>query len=910
MTGSQINRQNCSLFALHRTTSVLWACIFGVVCALNFYGSAWGTPSKPVNEPGVLRETLSNGLRVIIVQNPLAPVVTTVVNYRVGADETPPGFPGMAHALEHMMFRGSPGLSGDQLDEIGAMLGGNFDAQTQQGVTQYFFTTPVEDLDLALHIEALQMRGIVTDENLWHKERGAIQQEVAQDLSDPEYVFYTKLLQVMFKGTPYEQDALGTRQSFDKTTTTDLRKFHDEWYRPNNAILIVAGDVSLEPTLKNIKKLFENIPAGALPPRPDYTFQPVKPQQLSVETDSPYGTVTFAFRFPGFDSSDYAAAVVLADVLSSRRGRFYGLVPNGQALFAAFSYDALRNSGIGSATADFPAGANPEDLLRRMRTILSAETTNGFPTELVEAAKRYEIASAEFQRNSVSDLAMEWSSAVAIEGRISPQEDVDAIRRVSVADVNRAAVKYLNMNHAVTGILTPRPSGKTVSTKSFGEKESFAPSEIKSVKLPDWAESAVNRLEIPKLTAKPIITNLSNGLKLIVQPESVSNTVCVYGHVKNQPKIEMSKGKDGVDRVLEELFTFGTQSLNRLAFEKALDEIGATEAAGADFSLQVLTKDFDRGMKLLADNEISPALPEKAFDLIQPELAAEVAGELASPGHQVKRALKTALFPTDDPIRRETTPATVKSLSMQDVADYYHHAFRPDLTTMVIIGNVKPEQAIAVASKYFGGWKASGPKPDTLFPPAAANAPAMLNVPDASRVQDDVVLAHTLELTRNNTDYYALDLANQILGGVGYDTRLYRDLRTERGLVYFVSSDVQLDLSRGIYEVNYACDPSNVFKARRIITRDINEMRTKPVGDSELRQAKVLLLRQIPLSESSFEQIAQAWLARSELNLPLDEPVRAARRYLRLSAADIRAAFAKWLRPQDFVQVSQGPSPQ
>lgn len=105
----------------------------------------------------------------------------------------------------------------------------------------------------------------------------------------------------------------------------------------------------------------------------------------------------------------------------------------------------------------------------------------------------------------------------------------------------------------------------------------------------------------------------SNGLKLIVQPESVSNTVCVYSHIKNEPKIETKAGKDGVDEVLEELLTFGTQSLNRQAFEKALDEIGATESPGADFSLQVLSKDFDRGMELLADNEISPALPEKTF---------------------------------------------------------------------------------------------------------------------------------------------------------------------------------------------------------------------------------------------------------------------------------------------------------
>ena len=118
-------------------------------------------------EPDVLRATLTNGLQVIIVHNPLAPVVTTVINYRVGSDETPAGFPGTAHALEHMMFRGSPGLSGDQLADVTAALGGDFNADTQQAGTQYFFTTPAEDRDLALHVEAERMRGLAEDEKLW-----------------------------------------------------------------------------------------------------------------------------------------------------------------------------------------------------------------------------------------------------------------------------------------------------------------------------------------------------------------------------------------------------------------------------------------------------------------------------------------------------------------------------------------------------------------------------------------------------------------------------------------------------------------------------------------------------------------------------------------------------------------------
>ncbi len=312
------------------------------------------TPS----EQGVLRATLENGLKVVVVRNTLSPVVTTVVNYLVGSDEAPEGFPGMAHAQEHMMFRGSPGLSADQLANIIAAMGGMFDADTQETVTQYFLVAPSSDLDLALHIEAIRMRGVLDSERLWKQERGAIEQEVGMDLSDPDYVFYTRVLAGMFKGTPYAHTPLGTVASFDKTTGAMLKKFYDTWYSPNNAILVIVGDVDPEKALGDVRKLFNDIPRKKIPQRPEVHLRPVKPETFQLKTDQSYGMVALSFRMPGYDSEDYAASEVLADVLSSQRGKLFALVPDGKALYAGFALSTLPKAGLGYAMAAFPRGGN------------------------------------------------------------------------------------------------------------------------------------------------------------------------------------------------------------------------------------------------------------------------------------------------------------------------------------------------------------------------------------------------------------------------------------------------------------------------------------------------------------------------------------------------------------------------
>ena len=477
-----------------------------VTCCFAFAPPRLEAATNPLGTQ-VARETLANGLRVVVVRDPLAPVVATSVNYLVGGDETRKGFPGTAHALEHMAFRGSPGLTADQLADIGSVMGGNFNANTRESVTQYLFTVPAEDLDVALHIEAIRMRGMLDSAAEWKHERGAIEQEVAQDLSNPDYVLYEKMRAAMFAGTPYAHDALGTRPSFNATTAEMLQQFHDAWYAPNNAVLVIAGDIDPQSTLLEVKQLFGDIRPKKLPPRPQMRLGPPHAASFTMSTDQPNGMAMIAVRTPGLHSRDFAALDVLSDVLDSRRFALFGLVPQGKALDADFELDPLPKAGIAYAVVSFAAGQDPKALEGGIRSILAEVVKHGVPADLVAAAKLQERRAAEFQKNSIAGFASDWSDALTLYNVGSPDEELAQIEKVTPEDVDRVARKYLDLDQAVTAVMLPRGSGKPMpSSSGFGGQESISLGAAKPTALPAWAATALRRLNVPPSTLHPVVT--------------------------------------------------------------------------------------------------------------------------------------------------------------------------------------------------------------------------------------------------------------------------------------------------------------------------------------------------------------------------------------------------------------------
>jgi zinc protease len=857
---------------------------------------------------GVTRATLANGLQVVVVRDTLAPVVTTMMNYRVGSDEQ--WIPGLAHATEHMMFRGSKTLSSSQLMEAIGITGGDFDADTEANVTQYYFTVPSQYLDIALRAERSRATGLLMAPDQWAQERGAITQEVKQDDSNAFYRLFVKMQRRLIGGTPYDKNTLGTVRDFaTRVDSAELLKFYRTWYHPNNAIFVIAGDVDPEATIARVKQLFGDIPAVALPPRPAVHLEPLKPGVVYHDTsDQPFTAVMLGYRMPGYQSPDYAAGRILADVLNNQRSTYGGLAYTGGALGTEFFEMSYPKVGVGIAFTAVPVTADPAATDREVRALIDRYAKDGIPADLVRAAKLREIAQLEFAANSIEGLAFQWSRALAVQGIKSPDDMIGRFEKVSVADVDRVLRTYLDNSTAVAAYAVPKSAGTASAGAPMAQENNQIPPS-RHEPLPWWAQRVLAHLSVPPQTLAPVSSTLPNGIRLIVQPEHATHTVVVSGQILNDPKVQEPSGQEGVARITASLLPFGTTTYDRVAFARQLDDIAAKSTAGTQFGLSVLSRYFDRGVALLADEELHPAFDPKAFAIVKRQTVDSLTGEMTAPAHLAAVALDRALYPPGDPFRRFASPQSAGAITLDDVKRWYAGAYRPDLTTIVVVGDVTPQQAESVFAKYFGAWTASGPKPNVYPSPVPPNAPGAFDVPAAGRIQSSVELAETIGLLRGDSDWAPLQVANAVLTGGFYSSLLYHDLREINGYVYYVSSAIDAGKVRSTFSIRYGCDPKNILAAQSQIATILRRLEHEPIASGRLLRAKALLMGEMPIRIASYDGVAGKLLDAATRGLPLNQNEIDARAELAAAPAAIEAAVRKYIRPDGFVRVVTGPPP-
>jgi zinc protease len=859
----------------------------------------------------VLKATLGNGLRVVLVRNTLAPVIASDLTYLVGSRDDPSDVPGMAHAQEHMMFRGTKNLSTSELGTIATALGGSFNAETSETLTQYEFTIPAADLDAVLRIESDRMRDILDAQKQWETERGAIAQEIARDDTSPGADFFRDAQAYAFAGTPYAHPGVGTHAAFERLTGTRLKAFYEKYYGPSNAVLVLAGNFDLEKTLARIKARFESIPRRSAVVHAIAHVEPLARKVIRRPTTLTYPLAVVALRMPGVASPDFLASFLLQQVLGADRGALRGLVDSGDALDASWvSMPYVAEGQLGMATAALGPGADPVAGSARLEKILRGYADNGVPRELFETTKRQAIAGQELSRNSIASLASDWATTIALDNEPSIAREQALLAGVTLADVDRVAKRYLDPAHAILGELTPSANATQNAPPAppvtGPEKPLGAQAPV--THLPAWANDLVDHPAVPPADAAPDRSKLPNGMTLVIRPATISDSVVAYGAVRTSPALQEPVGKEGVAAVLDAIFSLGTSTRDRATFARAQDDIDASIGAGSSFGLQTTSKSFDRALDLLAENVLHPRLDRATFEMARRRALEGLQTQLSGTGSVAAKRTAAKLYPAGDPALREPSLESVQKLDLDDVRAYYAKTFRPDLTTLVVVGNATVDATKASVERAFGPWRGGGGElPNLDFPPVPLNTAGDVRLTFA---QDDVNLQELVDADRSSPNYSALVLGNAVFGGgaLGAEqSRLFRDIRQNAGLVYSISSQYAPSKTRASFTIDFASSPGDRARIESLVDGEIARMQTELVGDFELSLAKAAIVRRTAIAGASIASIGQRLLSETLEDVSYGRDRTEAAAILATSATAVRDAFAKTIRPKSFVRVVIGP---
>lgn len=879
----------------------------GVMAGVFLFPQCAGAQNVPAASTGIVQATLANGMRVVLLTNKLAPVTTTVVTYGVGSDDDT--MPGIAHATEHMMFRGTADVSATQFAEMAARAGAQYNAQTTNISTRYYFELPSAYTGLALRLEADRMTGALDRESDWKTERNAIEQEVRAHQSVPGAKLQAKLRHAFFGDTPYAQDGVGTITSFDKMRASDIAGFYHAWYHPNNATLVIAGDIDAAKTLAEIHRDFDPISAARLPLHKAYTIPPMAANTLSDSVvEMPVPVAAALYRFPDLHSPDYAAGIVLAAALQNSRGALEDLQVQGKVLGAFALSSAYPDVGMMLVAAAGLPSSSPASIRSDLQTALDAYRKDGVPPDLVAAAKNRMLSEQDYQQASISGLAFSWAAALSLNEQ-SPDAVYAALQKVTPDDVNRVLRTYLDPKSELDVMMTPKAGSSVAHTDAASASENVQYTPDKEEALPQWAAAYFGApLRVPQSDGAVRTLRLRNGLTLTVRPEHLSPTVVLRGYVEMTPDLYEPRGKDGVEQLTQSLFPFGTTTYGRTEYDAQLDTIAASVKLGSSFGLEVQAKNFDRAVQLLADGMLHPAFPPQAFAIMQRNLGRSLSALEHEPGTLAEIAQTNALYPAGDPRRRRATAQTVSAITPADVLHWYHFAYRPDVTTIAVVGDVTPQQAQASVLRYFGGWRAPKSNPPSFeYPRIKNNAAKSVTVSSQSSAHSEVTLTQIIDVHSGQRDAIALELANTMLSDEGAGSLLFRDLRTEHGYVYNADSALDIGENTSTFSIDFASDPKNVSRAQAAAIAEIRRLQDKTVPDIELQRAKALLLAERILPLDSYGGIASDILNGAKNGLTVADQDAYWGKLLRVTPQQVQAAVRKWIHLNHFSRVIVAP---
>ena len=782
--------------------------------------------------------TLDNGLTLVVHQDDKAPIVAVNIWYHVGSRNETEGKTGYAHLFEHLMFQGSGNSPGEYLELVDKVGATDLNGTTWFDRTNYFQTVPKGALDRILFLESDRMGHMLEaiDQDVLDEQRGVVQNEKRQGDNEPYAMIWERLLKQVFPpGHPYSWETIGSMEDLEAASLKDMQEWFRTYYGPNNAVLVVAGDVEPQDVLEKVEYWFGEIPPG--PPISvveEWIPRHDNERREIMQDRVPQERVYLAWTAPRWGTPEAAQLQLATDILSSgKNSRLYERLVYRDQIATDISLAAyfFEIAGIVVVEASVKEGEDIREVEAAVREEIERFIDKG-PTRRELDRVRTEIRAGFLRgiekvggRGSKSDVLARSAVYGKDPGYYRRQlADIDA---AGARDVQNAAADWLGQAPYVGWIL-PYDQSLRASRPEIDRSELPVPADPAPAVFPD----ATTR-------------RLSNGLELRVierptVPVIEMNLIVDAGYAADNAALA------GEASMTMAMLDEGTENLSALEISEQLSMLGAAMATGAGLdtvsvTLSALSENLDESLELFADVILNPSFPDFELERLRAQYINAIRQEKTSPVSMALRVLPGLLYGEAhayaQPLSGTGDEDTVARISRDDLADWHDTWFRPNNATLVVVGDTTMEEMAPRIESLFKDWPARDVPEKNVADMPRPDAEVIYLV-DKPGAQQSIIFVSQLVVPMANPDEVAIKAMNDVLGGQ-FAARINMNLREDKGWSYGARSLIYDTRAQRPF-IAYA--PVQADKTRESIEemrREIREVRdVNPPSAEELERVQ------------------------------------------------------------------------
>jgi zinc protease len=874
-------------------------------------------PEKVTAVEGITEYRLDNGLRVLLFPDPSKPVVTVNCTIFVGSRHEGYGETGMAHLLEHMLFKGSKAFP--DVPKALRDHGAEFNGTTWLDRTNYFETMRASDanLEFAVELEADRLvNSFVKREDLL-SEMTVVRNEFEMGENNPEYILSQRINAVAYEWHNYGKSTIGNRSDIERVPIDNLQRFYKKFYQPDNAMLVIAGKFDEKKALEYVQKYFGVLPRPNRKLDATYTEEPPQDGErlVTLRRVGSVAAVGAAYHVPAGAATDYPAVEVLAAALSIEpAGRLYkALVETKLASSVNGGSSALHDPGLLEVSAAC-VPKNQEEVRRVLVDTLEQLPQKPFTAEEVDRAKTQLLKNREnlmADSRRVAITLSEWAGAG--DWRLFFLHR-DRLEKVTADEVNSAAAKYLIASNRTLGVFIP--TDKPV-------RSAVAPAPKLEALVKDYkGRTALKAGE----AFDPTPANLDartkrltvGGMKVALLPKQTRGEMITVQMALRYGNEDSLKGQGANLDLFPDMLSRGTKKHTRQQLDDALKKLGAKVSFSGDasvllVSLKVKRPDLAAAMDLVTEMLREPAFPAAEFDLLKAEHRDQLEKYRNDPMAlaPLEARRRTNPYPPDDPRHVPTIAESLERLAAAKLADVqavYETQLSAQAGEVAAIGDFDPAALTAKLETLFKGWTSSVPYRRIPRPahPEVKGERVTLDTPDKANAV--YVAAMSFPVGDAHPDYPALEIGNFLLGGGALSNRLGNRVRQKEGLSYGVMSMVQASPRdpAARFLIFAISNPANLEKVDKAIAEEVDKYLADGPSLTELTDGQKAFLEAQKVSRTNDGQLAMEIINDLSVGRTFAYHADMEAKAAALSPDEIKAAFRKHIDPKKLVIIRAG----